>query len=423
MGKIRKKRRSSLKWSLFWYIPICAILAYIGAYAIGIATNYLQDWYREKFFDIDFHPQDGQYEVIMDEDGTLQYSFYKKEQFSIDELEHYIIYLVISWTQVILIPAWVLFCVVITGIIFYKRELEKPIVTLMKASKMIEENYLDFRIECETASTYTKVAKENFKCLLYSGKQNELGQLCQAFENMRMALYQQNQNTWRMLEERKWLNAAFSHDMRTPITVLKGYTDLLTQHISDGKISEEKLMQILGMMSGQIIRLERYTQKMSAVQKLEDITPTPISIDWNSFEDKCKSISDIFKEEKQVYFTSSSDMESFMLDEELVLEVYENLLSNAVRYAKSEIKVTIIIQEGLLQLLVEDDGKGFSEDALRYATTPFFREEEKNGTHFGLGLYICKLLCEKYQGTLSVENGTQGGKVKAIFLLYEVISK
>lgn len=393
MGKIKKKMMSSLKWSLFWYIPICAILAYLGAYTIGISTNELQYWYAKKYSDIEFYPHDERFEITTDEDGVMHYYFYDKTPYESKQVSHRIFYAIISYAQVLLIPAWVLLCVVITGVIFYKRELEKPIVTLMRASKKIEENCLDFHIE--------------------SDKQNELGQLCQSFENMRTALYQQNKKTWRMLEERKRLNAAFSHDMRTPITVLKGYTDLLTRHISDGRISEEKLMEILGMMSGQITRLERYTHKMGAVQKLEDITPEPVLVSFLDFENKCKSISDIFKENYQVQLISRSELEYIKVDEELVLEVYENLLSNAIRYARNEVCIEVTVQDGVLQISVEDDGKGFSEEALRSAVKPFYREEdEKESNHFGLGLYICKMICEKCQGDLSIKNG---GKVSAKF--------
>lgn len=396
MGKIRKKTRSSLKWKLFWYIPICAILAYAGTYGIGIGTNYIQDWYMEEYLGIDFEPHEERYEIMTDENGVTYYHFYEEELFEAENQERRVGYWLISWAQVLLIPIWVLSCVAVTGTIFYKRELEASITILMEASKKIEENCLDFHVE--------------------AGNSNELGQLCRSFENMREVLYRQNQKMWRMLEERKRLNAAFSHDMRTPITVLKGYTDLLTQHISDGKISEEKLLKILGMMNGQITRLESYTQKMGALQKLEDIIPELATVSWKEFENKCKNIAEVFKDEKQIQFKGSADREEFMLDEELVLEVYENLLSNALRYARSKIVIDIFVQKEKFYLSVEDDGKGFDKETLRNATKPFYREEaEKDKKHFGLGLYICKTICEKCGGNIMIENASLGGRVTASF--------
>ena len=60
-------------------------------------------------------------------------------------------------------------------------------------------------------------------------------------------------------------------------------------------------------------------------------------------------------------------------------------------------------QEGLLTIQVHDDGKGFSEESLRSATRPFYKENTEND-HFGLGLSICNTLCQKQGGTLSLSN-------------------
>lgn len=56
-------------------------------------------------------------------------------------------------------------------------------------------------------------------------KEDELGKLCASFEKMRQALQESNDEMWRQMEERNRLNAAFSHDLRTPLTVLKGQSE------------------------------------------------------------------------------------------------------------------------------------------------------------------------------------------------------
>ena len=94
-----------------------------------------------------------------------------------------IIYELISYMQVILIPLWILACVGLTVWIFYKRELEKPLRVLQDASEKIADNCLDFQME--------------------PVKDNELGRLREGFEKMRAALYENNRTTWQQLEERK----------------------------------------------------------------------------------------------------------------------------------------------------------------------------------------------------------------------------
>ncbi len=265
MGQIRKKS-ISIKWSFVKYIPLCIILSYVGIVAIGHSTNYLQDWYVEKFSDADSPSSDIQYAFVYDEDGNMHYDMYEQNSFTSDNTIHFLGYQIISGAQFVLMPLWVLSVVILTGILFYRRELEEPITILLEASEKIAGSNLDFYIEYD--------------------KMDELGRLCQSFEKMRNALYQNNRDMWRMLEERKQLNAAFSHDMRTPITVIKGYRDLLEKYIPSGEVSEEKAMQILKMMEGQIDRLENYTQKMSAVQKLEDIVPEPREVNLKEFLEK-----------------------------------------------------------------------------------------------------------------------------------------
>lgn len=61
------------------------------------------------------------------------------------------------------------------------------------------------------------------------------------------------------------------------------------------------------------------------------------------------------------------------------------------------------------------NGCGFSKNILSKATNPYFTEEENHSEHFGLGLYICKILCEHHGGYLKIENCSIGAKVTAFF--------
>ena len=362
MGKIKKKSLS-LKWSMIFYVPCCLPAALFGAYFIGFKTNDLQIWYMANF------PS--------------------------SNMDFLSVYWFISYAQAVLIPAWVIFCIAVTGFIFYSRELRKPIDILLGASRKIADNQLDFQVEYN--------------------KQNELGMLCTAFEDMRSALYENNLEMWRSLEERKRLNSAFSHDLRTPLTVLRGYTDFLEKYIPDGKVTEEKLLSVISMMNGQITRLEHYTQKMNDVQKLEDIVPKVRSVSEETLFDNLLETGKMICGDK-FRMNGSSDHQNISIDMELVMQVYENLIANAMRYAEKSVTVSYGILENILEISILDDGKGFTEEALKNAGQPFFRDEkEPDKTHFGLGLYISRILCEKCGGKLTMENHENGGKVTAKF--------
>lgn len=417
LSKRRHRRRyRSLRNSLYYCIPICAVLAYLGTMAIGYGTNYLQDWYQRGNMDESTRIWDGDYVIFIDQDGFMYRSYVGEEVPAYDSANaprmQSIVYGVISYAQVFLIPLWILACVGLTVWIFYKREMEKPLRVLQDASEKIADNCLDFEME--------------------PVKDNELGQLWDGFEKMREALYENNRATWQLLEERKRLNAAFAHDMRTPITVLKGYGEMLERYVPEGRISQEKLMEILGMMNGQIRRLENYTQKMSSIRKLEDLEPEPAPVNASELNEKLRDMCEILGQDI-VY--SFGGVGTLCLDETLVLEVCENLVSNGLRYARQMLQVTVRVLEeevfseegeeaGYLEIVVEDDGPGFSPEELQHGTDPFYRGEgQMEGSHFGLGLYICRLICTKCGGSLVLSNSICGGRVTARFKIFTGFQK
>lgn len=406
----RRKRNRSLLHILYRCILICAALSFLGAMAIGMGTNHIQDW-----FDSTFEGIRGGYEIYVDSEGYTHTSYVEKEYvFNIADrwslpirISFSVIYDIIGFTQVLLTPLWILACVGVIVWIFYKREVEKPLRVLREASEKIADNCLDFEIE--------------------PVKDNELGQLRDGFEKMRAALYENNRITWQQLEERKRLNAAFAHDMRTPITVLKGYGEMLERYVPEGRISQEKLLEVLGMMNGQIRRLESYTQKMGSIRKLEDLEPEISAVKAEALREKLRNMCGILGQTRIDISFSFEGEGILFLDEALVLEVCENLVSNAVRYAREKLWVTVQVVRGegatsgaepesCLEIAVEDDGPGFSPEDLQHAAEPFYRREGQMAqSHFGLGLYICRLICDRCGGSLALSNGVCGGRVTARF--------
>ena len=120
----------------------------------------------------------------------------------------------------------------------------------------------------------------------------------------------------------------------------------------------------------------------------------------------------ILKEEKK---TKGKARLTSMLRSGKELKVNNNLISNAIRYATSKVNITYTSNNDGFYLSVSDNGCGFSKNILSKATNPYFTEEENHSEHFGLGLYICKILCEHHGGYLKIENCSIGAKVTAFF--------
>lgn len=372
------KKKKSLKWDFVKYFSICIILILARSLLLGSSA--------EKIFSSDA----SRYALFIGDDGTVSI-ITKSERIP----KNYILFLdIVNLFRCIAIPLWSLLCVVVCGIIFYHRKIEKPISILLEASENISNNRLDFSVEVP--------------------EKNEFGELCLSFEKMRVALKENNIEMWRQVEERKRLNAAFSHDLRTPLTVLKGQSEILSKYVP--KMSEEKIIETAETMKRHIIRLETYVNTMNDLQRLEDVEVKKELVDVKELEHQMRITgAAVCKGKEFVLYQNIFDVDSVKIDTSIAMQVYENLLSNAVRYAKRKIEIAIDKKDSLLLLNVVDDGAGFTAKDLSNAMKPFYKaENEINNEHFGMGLNICKMLCEKHGGYLQISN-ENGAKAVAAF--------
>ncbi|WP_339295490.1 HAMP domain-containing sensor histidine kinase [Paenibacillus sp. FSL W7-1279] len=312
-----------------------------------------------------------------------------------DEIILQICDIVEAWS----IPIFLGLCSMLSSFVFYRHKLKKPIALLGMASEKIANHDLNFHIHYES--------------------KDEMGKLCDSFEKMRAALDDNTRQMWRSMEERKQLNAVFSHDLRTPLTVLRGSTDFLVNYLPQGKISADKVMSTVSAMSAHILRLENYVQLMSEIQRLEDSSIYTTNVNIDHFIKQLNSIAEVLVEGRHLKMTFENHIAQTELhfDADTVIRIFENMLSNAIRYADKTISIGLESMNGMLCITVSDDGEGFSEEDLEQATKPFYKRKAINGSGgFGLGLHICKILSEKHGGGLRIANNeTCGARVTVMF--------
>ncbi len=297
---------------------------------------------------------------------------------------------IISLVQIILPILIFTTALFATASIFYRLKLKEPLTELTKGAARIIENDLDFTIEAKS--------------------QDELGQLCIAFETMRKTLLENNRELWRQAEERRRLNAAFSHNLRNPVTVLKGSLKLVRKGAA---VSEH-----LSSMESYTDRIERYIETMSSIQKLEEIPVEREPVPWETLILELENMIRLMGADSGKQISFCTDVHSgrtdsvVLVDKSILFQIAENLLSNALRFAVRNIAVDCSANENLLELSVTDDGSGFSAPLIKNGIQPF---QKGNGDteHFGIGLYICNLLCEKHGGSISVRNHDMGASVSA----------
>ncbi len=270
--------------------------------------------------------------------------------------------------------------------LFYRWKLREPIELLLEGTRRIRAQDLDFTLPALSA--------------------DELGQVCGAFETMRAELLRTNRALWQQAEERRRLNAAFAHDLRNPITVLKGSVKLLRQDPAD--------RQALDRLEGYTARIEQYVEAMSSIQRLEQLPVRAGRVSCAVLGQELEETARLLAPALAVSVALPA-AEDLRLDHGIFLTVAENLIGNAARYARRSLQIGLAVQGDTLALTVADDGPGFPAALLKDGPQPFGKREA-DGAHFGMGLYSSALLCVKHGGSLRLENAG-GGSATAVFHL------
>ncbi len=289
----------------------------------------------------------------------------------------------------------------ISVFLFYRNKLKYPLLELTQASRNISQNNLMFHITYEN--------------------KDELGQLCREFEQMRAQLVENNILLWRSLDEERALRAAISHDIRSPLSVLKGYHEMLTDYLPGEAISMEKAMDMLAECGKQLERMDKFVETMQRLSSLERRELYPDELTARQLQAELSAEISILEKEsgKKILFRNVTPEESFRGDQEIILEVTENLLSNALRYARETVEITLDLRADECWIRITDDGCGFSASTAKAAKacSPQNPQNIRDSlNHSGLGMYISRLYCEKHGGRLLTENLQQGGaSVTAVF--------
>ncbi|MDE7311206.1 MAG: HAMP domain-containing histidine kinase [Eubacterium sp.] len=281
----------------------------------------------------------------------------------------------------------------LSAAMFYRLKLKEPLEMLANGASRIIDNDLDFTMEAKA--------------------KDELGQLCTVFETMRQTLLDNNRELWRQAEERKRLNAAFSHNLRNPVTVLKGSAKLAKKGIAKA-MDTQQLVPHLDLIESYTGRIERYIETMSSIQKLEEIPIERETVPWGSLVSELKKMMQFVGagSGKQIHFHVRSSPDSVWIDPSALYQVAENLISNALRFAAQNIEATCSVSGQSFELSVTDDGCGFPDAFMKNGIQPFQKGKEE-AEHFGMGLYACKVLCQRHGGSIAIENHKIGATVTA----------
>lgn len=391
MGKIRDKVRNlSVRKTILLYLIISLLISFLLSAYITWAAAKVQEQIWWKYTDEDTYFA----AVEMENEGYMA-QIPRPESYEMSRMDHGISEACdFLQTYSVLIFSVVGSCVSV--FLFYRNKLKKPIEELELASQRIADNDLAFRITYEN--------------------RDEMGHLCHEFDRMRGQLEDNNRKLWHMIEDERALRSAIAHDIRSPLSVLKGYQEMLIDYFPDGTIDREKAVEMLQEGMKQIRRMDVFIDSMQKMNSLEHRTLKAERISSAQLEKDIQGELDILGKEKRIHLSVCKTDEIFCGDQEVIMEVLENLLSNAIRYSREQIDIKVSLTSELLTISVQDDGNGFLEDAEK-VTSAFHQKNIKDSlTHTGMGMYLARLYCEKHGGKLLLDNEKSGGAiVTAVF--------
>ena len=389
---MEKIRNLSLKKTILLYFVISLTAAFLlSGFTVHFARN-MQNKIWEKYIDY------ADYTDVFQQYGKkYEIEILRPNQSQMNRLDHHLSEMC-DFMETYSVLIFSIVGSVVAVFFFYKNKLKTPLQELKDASQMIADNELDFHVSYEN--------------------KDEMGTLCKEFEMMRSALADNNRKMWRMIDDEKALRNAIAHDIRSPLSILRGYQEMLLEFVSAESIKTEDVIDILQTGMYQIDRIEHFTENMRKMSHLEQRELQCSEIELSELAKKIEAEAAMLsrKESKLCKVERVQEQNIVKVDEELVMEVTDNLLENAVRYAQKSIALQIKKKDGFLIISVEDDGIGFV-DTEEKVTEPFYHKNPQDDLkHFGLGMYISRIFCEKHGGNLKIYNARQGGAhVEALF--------
>ncbi|MGO4540242.1 sensor histidine kinase [Paenibacillus sp. 2TAB19] len=294
--------------------------------------------------------------------------------------------------------------VALTGLLltyFVSRSIIKPIQQLKTAALQIKDGDLSQR-------------------LVKTGR-GEIGQLSAAFEAMRIRLKQSIDQSLLYEENRKMLLSHISHDLKTPISAIKGYVEGIMDGIANTDEKRERYMQTIYRKAGD---MDQLIDELFLFSKLDLQT---VAFDFKVLD--IKRYLEHFLEEQRfdleksgVKLTYSAPAkQSIMIaaDPDKLSRVLTNILNNCVKYMGqegegSEKRIDVTIQDEDRYAVIElvDTGPGIEEEDLPYIFDRFYRAEQSRNSETGgsgLGLAIVKQIIEGHGGVVWAENAINGG--------------
>lgn len=253
-----------------------------------------------------------------------------------------------------------------------------------------------------------EVASGNFEVELETKRKDEIAELIKNFNKMVKEL--------KSIEGiQKDFVDNVSHEFKTPISSIQGFAQLLQE---DEKSKEERIeySRIIIEESNRLLNLSNNMLKLSSLQNKELITNKQ-KIDISEQIKKAIYLLKKNWQEKNIKFNLNLEKKTFYGDEELIFQVWVNLIENAIKFSNDSGNVDIIMQsyDNKLKVIIKDYGIGI-EDTAKIFDRFYQADESHSQSGFGLGLTIVKRIIELSEGEILIESKKGEGSTFSVIL-------
>ncbi len=300
-----------------------------------------------------------------------------------------------NFTQMRVLIVDMAFCIVmilvITGLaitVWIYRGIVTPIRRLGEAAQNIKEGNLDFTME--------------------TGADDEIGRLCSSFEEMRERLKYTAEEKLAAEKENRELISNISHDLKTPITAIKGYVEGIMDGVADTPEKMEKYIRTIYSKANDMDRL------INELTLYSQIDANRIPYNFNRiravdyFNDCIEEIG-LGLEAEHIglsYYNYAADDVLIIADPEQLKRAIDNIIGNSIKYmdkAYGQINIRVKDVGDFIQVEIEDNGKGIAQKDLAYIFDRFYRTDASRNSQTGgsgIGLSIVKKIIEDHGGKI-----------------------
>ena len=266
------------------------------------------------------------------------------------------------------------------------RSVATPLVKLRKATQNIKEGNLDFVLEVDGT--------------------DEFAELCRDFEEMRRRLKESAEEKVLLDKENKELISNISHDLKTPITAVKGYVEGIMDGVAD---TPEKMDSYVRTIYNKTNEMDHLINELTFYSKIDTnripYTFSKLNVD-DYFSDCAEEVGlELETRGIQLYYANYVEKDVLVIaDGEQIRRVIHNIISNAIKYMdkpKGVIQIRVKDVGDFIQVEIEDNGKGIASKDLTYIFDRFYRTDvsrnsSKGGS--GIGLSIVRKILEDHGG-------------------------